>query len=466
MASSAGGSSKSLSLLVYNIWTRDGSDDSALAPKFLDGGIDALGLLMYLRSGEELDLGEEEEDYEEDYAAIEREQASELSYERFVEKYMAPNQPVIITGLTESWRATTELLDGEGASLDVDRLEEEYGECTAPVHVSDVPKGHPFGGLSRPATEEMTVAAYCEYWRDRRPSSPESPNETYLYLKDWKPHAILKKVPMYSCPAYFKEDWLNDLNGSYKFVYLGPANTCTRLHADVLRSYSWSSNVTGRKRWYLIPPEHTYMLFDVFGKALAPHIHFDLESELNAVMFPGLRLARRHAVFVDQVKGETIFVPSGWHHSVENLEDTLSINHNWLNGFNLEGSWRKLKDEILNERDHMKTARNVEGIEQEFRAGTEGVGGGGRMEDESQNKKDLVLLYELLAHQLEINSKLRDRELQSIVEILEGMIELVGNGKGSESESDYRDEYAGVRRSTDWRPEDLLMVVKQEQGVG
>ena len=105
----------------------------------------------------------------------------------------------------------------------------------------------------------------------------------------------------------------------------------------------------------------------------------------------------------------------------------------------------------MNERDHMKTARNVEGIEQEFSAGTEGGGGGGGMDDESQIKKDLVLLYELLAHQLEINSKLRDRELQSIVEILEGMIELVGNGKESESENDYGDEYAGVRRSTDWR---------------
>ena len=105
----------------------------------------------------------------------------------------------------------------------------------------------------------------------------------------------------------------------------------------------------------------------------------------------------------------------------------------------------------------MKTARNVEGIEQEFRAGTEGVGGGGRMEDESQIKKDLVLLYELLAHQLEINSKLRDRELQSIVEILEGMIELVGNDKESESESEYGDENAGVRRSTDWRNQGLLI---------
>ena len=26
---------------------------------------------------------------------------------------------------------------------------------------------------------------------------------------------------------------------------------------------------------------------------------------------------------------------SGWHHTVENLEDTLSINHNWLNAHNV-----------------------------------------------------------------------------------------------------------------------------------
>lgn len=28
-----------------------------------------------------------------------------------------------------------------------------------------------------------------------------------------------------------------------------------------------------------------------------------------------------------QESGEAIFVPSGWHHTVVNLEDTLSINH-------------------------------------------------------------------------------------------------------------------------------------------
>ena len=46
-----------------------------------------------------------------------------------------------------------------------------------------------------------------------------------------------------------------------------------------------------------------------------------------------------------QGSGDVIFVPSGWHHTVENLEDTLSINHNWLNGHNIEKVWQLLQRE-------------------------------------------------------------------------------------------------------------------------
>jgi len=42
--------------------------------------------------------------------------------------------------------------------------------------------------------------------------------------------------------------------------------------------------------------------------------------------------------FIDfiQKEGEIIFVPSGWHHQVWNLENTISINHNWFNAANLK----------------------------------------------------------------------------------------------------------------------------------
>jgi hypothetical protein len=48
----------------------------------------------------------------------------------------------------------------------------------------------------------------------------------------------------------------------YRFVYMGPAGSWTPCHADVLRSYSWSVNVCGRKRWLLLPPEQAWMLYD------------------------------------------------------------------------------------------------------------------------------------------------------------------------------------------------------------
>ena len=46
----------------------------------------------------------------------------------------------------------------------------------------------------------------------------------------------------------------------------GVQGTWTALHADVLRSYSWSTNVTGRKRWKLLPPQFTHLLYDRFGR--------------------------------------------------------------------------------------------------------------------------------------------------------------------------------------------------------
>lgn len=41
-----------------------------------------------------------------------------------------------------------------------------------------------------------------------------------------------------------------------------------------------------------------------------------------------------------------VFVPSGWHHQVHNMQDTISINHNWVNGCNLWNMWLFLQQEL------------------------------------------------------------------------------------------------------------------------
>lgn len=65
-----------------------------------------------------------------------------------------------------------------------------------------------------------------------------------------------------------------------------------------------------------------------------------------SALFPGLRVARQFVLSVVQDAGDTIFVPSNWFHTVENIADTLSINHNWLNGANLRQCWCYVNAEV------------------------------------------------------------------------------------------------------------------------
>lgn len=47
---------------------------------------------------------------------------------------------------------------------------------------------------------------------------------------------------------------------------------------------------------------------------------------------PTLSISGVPRLTVEQGPGELLFVPSGWHHQVENLTGCLSLNHNWFNG--------------------------------------------------------------------------------------------------------------------------------------
>ncbi|KAL9243129.1 hypothetical protein vseg_017056 [Gypsophila vaccaria] len=67
---------------------------------------------------------------------------------------------------------------------------------------------------------------------------------------------------------------------------------------------------------------------------------YNIFEDVDESKFPGFK----EAVWLEctQVKDEIIFVPSGWYHQVHNLEDAISINHNWFNAYNLDWVWNLL----------------------------------------------------------------------------------------------------------------------------
>lgn len=156
------------------------------------------------------------------------------------------------------------------------------------------------------------------------------------YLKDWHLIQLLQSkqsndvscaLPLYKTPDIFERDLLNNFlakysdGGDYKFVYWGPSGSITRLHSDVLHSFSWSYNVTGSKKW-------TFYIPNTNNDSGSSDKNTDRSFE------------------VIQNSGETIFVSSKIKHEVVNLVETLSINHNWITSASIDNTWQCICSEI------------------------------------------------------------------------------------------------------------------------
>ncbi|XP_073274322.1 arginine-specific demethylase JMJ20-like isoform X1 [Primulina huaijiensis] len=298
---------------------------------------------------------------------VDRVDGKQLNYAEFVKNYMARNQPVILTGLTDDWRACKEWVSADGKP-DLKFLSSRFGASKVQVAECDTKE---FTDQKR---VEMSVSEFIDRWERISGSDDGSADgNSLLYLKDWH---FVKEYPEYNAyitPSFFCDDWLNlyldkyNMHGDpgalqeideiscsdYRFVYMGAKGTWTPLHADVFRSYSWSANVCGRKRWYFLSPGQHHLIFDRNMKSSVYNIFEDVCKS----KFPGMD----EAIWMEctQEQNEIIFVPSGWYHQVHNLEDTISINHNWFNAYNISWVWDLLLREYGEARWYIEDIKDV-----------------------------------------------------------------------------------------------------------
>ncbi|MBN3299281.1 JMJD4 protein, partial [Amia calva] len=267
-------------------------------------------------------------------------EADGLSYSSFFRRYLLPNCPCVLAGsLTQEWPCRKLWVTGEGKP-DFQRLLHDFGDAQVPVADCSVKE------YNANPKQILPFRDYIAYWKEYIQLGHSSPKGC-LYLKDWHMHRQFPEHSVYRTPVYFSSDWLNEYWDSievddYRFVYMGPKGSWTPFHADVFRSYSWSANVCGRKKWLLYPPGQEEYLKDCHG-----NLAFDVTSPVlqDEKLYPQYHKACQ-PLEVIQEAGEVIFVPSGWHHQVYNLEDTISINHNWLNACNLDIVWQFLQGEL------------------------------------------------------------------------------------------------------------------------
>ncbi|KAM3910221.1 2-oxoglutarate and iron-dependent oxygenase JMJD4 [Leptodactylus fuscus] len=267
------------------------------------------------------------------WSRVERvEDPAAFRYDDFFHKYMMANAPCLFSAeFSRSWGSRRSWVTADNKP-NWEQLLRVFGDAIVPVANCDVKE------YNANPKELLPLREYIAYWREYTENGRRSPKGC-LYLKDWHMKREFPDQDVYDTPVYFSSDWLNEYwdaigMDDYRFVYMGPVGSWTPFHADVFRSYSWSANICGRKKWLLFPPGQEERLRDRSG-----HLPYDVTT-------PSLQNSCPPPLEVIQEAGEIIFVPSGWHHQVYNLEDTISINHNWVNGCNVSFMWSLLQVEL------------------------------------------------------------------------------------------------------------------------
>lgn len=85
-------------------------------------------------------------------------------------------------------------------------------------------------------------------------------------------------------------------------------------------THAWLTQVVGRKRFTLIPPCDLWKVFDCNG--------FGTLFSENSDRFPCVSECRQYSVVLHP--GDTLFVPAGWAHVVECIDDSISVTFNFL----------------------------------------------------------------------------------------------------------------------------------------
>ncbi|XP_064135719.1 2-oxoglutarate and iron-dependent oxygenase JMJD4 isoform X5 [Loxodonta africana] len=305
-----------------------------------------------------------------------------FSYADFFKGYLLPNVPCVFSSaFTEGWGSRKHWVTPDGKP-DLDYLLRKRHGCTCCQLRSAGIQRQPQGAHAPQRVHQLLERVH--------------PGKLFLSQGLPLPQRLAPVQPMcgslhrdtsvedvYSLPVYFSSDWLNEywdaINvDDYRFIYMGPTGTWSPFHADIFRSFSWSVNICGRKKWLLFPPGQEEALRDCHGS-----LPYDVTSPtlLDVRLHPACARCSP-PLEVTQEAGEMLFVPSGWHHQVHNLVIMKSCT-----GINYKEFYHFLK--VIAERRILTLAK-------EMGAGTVGSVGDSRLGTQ-QAAFDVSRITEVLA---------------------------------------------------------------------
>lgn len=109
-------------------------------------------------------------------------------------------------------------------------------------------------------------------------------------------------------------------------VWIGGKGCRTPLHFD--HNHNFLVQVDGKKHVTLFPPSQSPNLYPAAGDVLEHCSRVNVFAP-DLKNYPLFQEAERHKSQLLLQPGDTLFIPSGWWHSVESLEPSISVNFWW-----------------------------------------------------------------------------------------------------------------------------------------
>jgi Cupin-like domain len=232
------------------------------------------------------------------------ERRAHVSRDEFLHEYYAANRPVVLTGLLDHSPAAERWTP--------EYIAEACGDVVVEVMSGrdDDPRYEIRSDTHRTTT---TLPAYIE-----QILSGGLCNDSYLVANNHffdrpETQVLLDEVP--PIPEYLDP---NKSSGSSVFLWFGPAGTITPLHHDVMNVLV--AMVRGHKRFTLISPEQTPMLYNDVG------VYSDIDPDSPDLdRFPLFRNVQ--TITVDVQSGDVLFLPVGWWHHVRSLDLSIMVSY-------------------------------------------------------------------------------------------------------------------------------------------
>jgi ribosomal protein L16 Arg81 hydroxylase len=231
------------------------------------------------------------------------ENASDLTIEDFRKKYLIPQKPVLIKGLAKQQPA--------GEKWTIDWFKQEMGDLNVGVFDDNI-EAHTYSTTVNPDFK-IPFREFLDL------ITKDEPTSIRMFRYDlYKHFPMLKKD--FSCPKYINKGLMK----TFGFMFLGGKDTGVRLHYDVDNSNVLLTQIYGRKRVVLFPPDQSKYLYQV---PYNTHSLADLDDP-DFEKWPGLEKAKGYEVI--QEAGDGIFMPSGYWHYNTYLNGGISVSYRML----------------------------------------------------------------------------------------------------------------------------------------